>query len=347
MKGLHFSSSQDYLALLVRRKWWIIFPFLGLSGAAILLTYVLPRMYVSQTLILIRPRDVPEEFVKDLIAGSTEQRLTAIQQTVLSRTNLVAILHEFEDRLPEYNKLNMDDRVIKLNSQIKVEFEADKRSSGQTSITYFRISYQNRNPELAQKIAAKLTSLFIEQDNRARETQVFGTTEFLSGELGKVSDQLKQSEAKLKDLKAKRRYELPEQLETNLRTLDRLGLQKQANAEALDRSRTIRLNLERLISETDPIIPRPTLQGTAPVAGQSTLVEQYLKKQQELKELTTTLTPKHPDVRAATLQLERMKKELSPQDLAALQEPKVKGPELQIAGPSMPNPIYQNLTSQL
>ena len=102
MKGLHFSSPQDYLALLVRRKWWVIFPFLALSGAAILLTYVLPKMYVSQALILIRPRDVPAEFVKDLIVGTAEQRLTAIQQTVLSRTNLVHILQEFENQLPEY-----------------------------------------------------------------------------------------------------------------------------------------------------------------------------------------------------------------------------------------------------
>src|SRR5262245_60057416 len=98
MKGLHFSSPQDYLALLVRRKWWVLLPFLALSSLAILLTSALPKMFVSETLILIRPRDVPEDFVKDLIAGSTEQRLTAIQQTVLSRTNLVAILHEFEDK---------------------------------------------------------------------------------------------------------------------------------------------------------------------------------------------------------------------------------------------------------
>src|SRR5262249_7003077 len=250
MKGLHFSGPQDYLALFVRRKWWVLFPFLALSGATLLLTYVLPRMYVSETLALIRPRDVPADFVKDLLAGTTEQRLVAIEQTVLSRTNLVQILREFEDKLEEYKNLNMDQRVLKLTSQIKITFEAQKRGNVELPVTYFRISYQSRNPELAQKIAAKLTSLFIEQDNRARENQVFGTTEFLSGELSKVADQLQQSEAKLKRLKGRRRYELPDQLETNLRTLDRLNLQKQANAEALDRQATMRLNLERLIAET-------------------------------------------------------------------------------------------------
>src|SRR5262245_31810845 len=222
MKGLNLSL-KDSLALLVRRKWWVIFPFLALSSAAVLLTYLLPKLYVSETLILIRPRDVPADFVKDLIAGTTEQRLSSIEQTVLSRTNLVQILHEFEDKLPEYKNLNMDQQVLKLNGQISVKFEAERRGNVQLPLTYFRISYQNRNPALAQKIAAKLTSLFIEQDGRARETQVFGTTEFLTGELSKIADQLEQSDEKLKELKARRRYELPNQLETNLRTLDRLG----------------------------------------------------------------------------------------------------------------------------
>src|SRR5689334_19818995 len=121
MKLLNFSGPKDYLALLVRRKRWILFPFLALSSAVLFLTYILPKMYVSEALVVIRPRDVPQDFVKDLIAGSTEQRLAAIEQTVLSRTILVQILHEFEDQLPEYRRYNMDEKVAKLHSQIKVQ----------------------------------------------------------------------------------------------------------------------------------------------------------------------------------------------------------------------------------
>ena len=90
-------------------------------------------------------------------------------------------------------------------------------------LTYFRIAYQNQNPELAQKIASKLTTLFIEQDNKTREDQVFGTTEFLSAELEKVSQQLTESEDKLKQVKSSRQFELPDQRDANLRTLDRLA----------------------------------------------------------------------------------------------------------------------------
>jgi len=223
MKRLNFTSAQDLLALFIRRRWWLVWPFVALSAAVALFTYMLPMVYVSDTLILIRPRDVPNEFVKDLIAGTTEQRLSAIEQRVLSRTNLVQILNEFDGQLPEYQRLNMDDKVSKLRDMIKISFDVDKRMGAPLPVTYFHVSYQNRGPELAQKIASKLASLFIEQDNRAREDQVFGTTEFLNAELDKVGVQLKESETKLKELKERRRYELPDQLEANLRTLDRLG----------------------------------------------------------------------------------------------------------------------------
>ena len=70
------NTPQDVLALLIRRKWWIIASFLALSSAAIILINFLPYTYISEALILIRPRDVPEDFVKDLLASSPEERLT-------------------------------------------------------------------------------------------------------------------------------------------------------------------------------------------------------------------------------------------------------------------------------
>src|SRR5262249_3118546 len=152
---------QDVGVLLLRRKWWVIAPFLAFTCAAGVVTYILPKTFVSETLILVRPRDVSEDFVKDLVAGSPEDRLKAIEQTILSRTNLIQILREFGDRLLEFERLNMDEKVLKLRDQIKITFAFEKSSGKGLPLTYFRISYQNQNPELAQKIASKLTTLFI------------------------------------------------------------------------------------------------------------------------------------------------------------------------------------------
>lgn len=340
MKGLLLNTPQDYLALAVRRKWWVVVPFIAMTCAITLLTYILPKTYVSQTLTLIRPRDLPNDFVRDLIAGTPEQRLGAIEQTVLSRTNLVEILQEFDAKMPEFRNLNTDQKVVKLRSQISVTFQDSGRRG---PATYFQISYQNQSPELAQKIAAKLTALFIEQDSRAREDQVFGTTEFLSGELEKVSEELKQSETSLKELKERRRYELPDQLEPNLRTLDRLGLQKQANAEALDRYATIRLNLERQITETPAVIAQQGATTIGPLpASISPFVEEFRRKRLEVDQLSAKYTPRHPEVQTAKAQLERLREKIPRQILASLEE------EAELpTTPTVPNPLYQNLIAQL
>jgi polysaccharide chain length determinant protein (PEP-CTERM system associated) len=344
MKGLSFTGVQDFLALFIRRRWWLVWPFLTLSSAVVLFTYILPKMYVSDTLILIRPRDVPNDFVKDLIAGTTQERLSAIEQRVLSRTNLVQILHEFEDRLPEYQRFNMDDKVLKLRDAIQVTFDVDKRMGAPLPVTYFHVSYQNRNPELAQKITTKLSSLFIEQDNRAREDQVFGTTEFLNGEMEKVGEQLKESETKLKQLKERRRYELPDQIEPNLRTLDRLGQQQRTNAEALDRYANFRLNLERQLSETPAVLPvqTPVIPPVTMKAEDPDTPERYRKKKVELEELMSKYTPRHPEVEAAMAELARLKAMIPAGNLEEL-----KKQEAEPKANTMPNPVFQSLTSQL
>lgn len=349
MKLLNLNSPQDIMALLVRRKWWIVFPFLALSCAALLLTYMLPRMYVSEALILIQPRDVPNDFVKDLIAGSTAQRLSAIEQTVLSRTNLLKIAAEFEGVMPEYQKMNTDEKIFNLRNQIDFGFPVGENiGSEKLPVTYFKISYRNRNPELAQKIAAKVTSVFIDQDNIARESKVSGTTNFLSTELEKVSIQLKESETKMKELKGRRRYELPDQTPINLANLTRLEDQRKANLEAADRSQAQLTSLQQIISATPPKISRPGPVVTVAPVIKDPLVEEYLKALAEKNALIAKgLTEKHPDVETATRHLENLRKQISPDVLAAAMAPKEEKPATVTPTViSEDNPSYLNLKTQ-
>jgi polysaccharide chain length determinant protein (PEP-CTERM system associated) len=336
------STPQDFFALLIRRRWWVIGPFIALASAATVLTYFLPKSYVSETLIVVHPRDVPQDFVRDLISGSPQQRLRTIEQTILSRTNLIEILREFDDELPEFDHLNMDEKVVKLRGQINIDFTLEKSNGGELPLSYFRISYRNQNPELAQKIATKLTSLFIQQDNQARETQVVGTNEFLSTELAKVQDEMKVADEKLKEVKSSRLYELPDQRDANLRTLDRLGAEKKANAEALDRQLTLRQNLEREMSETPPTLSRPT-----PTAAVNPKVVEYLNAEAVYTELSDKYTAKHPEVQAAKAKLDRIKQRIPPELLAAATSTKSAGEASTAGAIEVPNPLYARLMDQM
>ena len=346
MKKAKFAGVHDYMALMVRRKWWAVVAFVAFSAFTYLLAHMVPKVYVSETMLQIQPRDVPTDFVKDLISGTTDQRLNAIEQTILSRTNLLKILSQFENEMTGYRGMNDERRVIQLRKQIKIDFVSEKMRGQFLPIANVRIAYRDRSPALAQKIANRLAELFMEQESRTRESQVFGTTQFLTTEVEKVAAQLLQSETSLKILKERFRNELPSQLETNLRTLDRLQLQKNGNLEALDRYSTMQLNVERQISETPAMIARVTAPGSGTqlsAAPPNPQVEEYRKKEREYKELLAKSTEKHPDVLRLVAELEQLKKDIPPQDFVTVEKTAAEP-----AQPDMiPNPMYQSLTAQV
>jgi len=332
MKKPIFSSPLDYLALVIRRKWWILIPFPLLSLAIGVITYRLPDVYVSETLILVEPREIPNDFVRDLITVTTAQRVRSVQQTLLSRTNLLRVVTEFESQLVNLQGLDDAQKVNKMKDRIELEIET---RPGMTS--FLRIRYEDQNPELAQKITSWLASLLIEMDNRTREEQVFGTAEFLQSEFDKVSQELEQVEQALTRVKYDYLHELPNQLQTNLRTLDQLHLQLQANTEAVDRSREMRLDLEQQISQTDPEIVRQIDSVAEQLFPQ---VREYREKERRYKSLTNRYTEKHPDVQRVKAELDQLKSEIPPEDL-------IETEESEVLEEKKVNPIYQNLTEQL
>jgi len=228
MKKLVLTNPKDYLALLVRRKWWIMVPCLLLFLVSCVVVYRLPNIYISETLILIEPRDIPDDFVRDLITMDSEERLDVLEQTVLSRTNLFQIVTEFEAQLISIRDLDEDQKISRIKQRIGTEAKAERGKA-----SFIRIWYEDEDPGLAQKITSRLASLLIAYDTRLREQQVIGTAEFIEDELKAVSEELQELEQFLAEVKQQYRYELPEQLDTNLRTLDQLHVQLNANAQAL------------------------------------------------------------------------------------------------------------------
>ena len=344
-------SAQDFLALLVRRKWWVIAPFVSLSCIVAVLTKELPKLYVSQSLVLVKPRDVPENFVMDLISGTTQQRLRSIQQTVMSRNNIVAILSEFKSRLPEFDALNMDEAVEKMRHQVDVQFDMVPDSRGIMAITSFRILFEHRNPAVAKDIASKLTTLFIEQDSRTRETHVYGTTEFLATEHQKRRQELAASDEKVKILKSAYPFGLPEQYASNQGALDHYNNEKRANLDAINRARTQKHNLEQVMALVPEFIPYQTPTPTRTLTETEQLIEQYRKAKDELADLTERYPPgsKMPEIQVASIRVERLKEKIKipPEELEAAMKPKPAPEEGRAPTGKTINPVYLNLQNQL
>jgi polysaccharide chain length determinant protein (PEP-CTERM system associated) len=264
-----------YKDMALRRKYWIVIPFLLAVLGGLTYFLIAPKIYQAQTLILVQPQEVPRDYVRSLVSTSIEDRLRTISQQVTSRTNLERIIKEFYLIENTSSNQDMSRMVWSLRSQIRIDVRSGQRSR-QTST--FTIAFQGKVPETVMKVANALASNFISENLKIRESQAQGTSTFLANELESVKRRLLIKENELKEYKVsilKGLQSQLDQLSSNLRDAEnrKIAVQKQTRQQ----------------SRTTPRIAVPlVLQQQEPRDLQS------LKNQ--LAYLEAKYTEKHPDV---------------------------------------------------
>jgi uncharacterized protein involved in exopolysaccharide biosynthesis len=205
--------------IVIKRRWVVIFPFLIAMIAGIVLSVKLPRIYEASTLILIQPQKVPQNYVQSIVTSDPGERISTLSQQILSRTNLEKIIEEFQlYKGPEFENLYVEDKINSLRRNISVSVSNDKRRESDA----FTISYQGKDPQRVMRITNTLSTFFIDENLRLREAQAVGTSDFLDDELSVMKKRLEAVETQLKNYREAYMGELPEQLDSNLRILDRL-----------------------------------------------------------------------------------------------------------------------------
>ena len=291
---------QQHWGNIVRRKWVVLgFAVAGIAIAAILCV-VLPKSYRSNTLILIENQKIPEDYVKGIGGANIEQRLTMIQQQVMSRTFLSQIIDEYKLYQDKVRRAGLQPAIETLRKMIKVETIGTPGASGK-SVEAITLSFAHEDPTTAMNVTAKLASLFIQENIRSREQLVTGVAVFLEQELHDAKKKLEEKERAISEFKTRYVSELPEQKEANLRTLDRLQTELNTTVEAYH-SLTARQSLfEKTVAqyeqyemmESASSRPMPRM-GNQPV--QNPLVIRLGELQKQLATLMATYKDTYPDV---------------------------------------------------
>ncbi len=218
----------DYLDIISRRKWWLIVPVLISLIPAIFLYKYLPKSYISSTLILVEPQKVPSDYVKPAISGTMEDRLATIRQQILSRSLLHKIIDEFGLYKKEIKNLSSEEVLDSMRKQI------DIKTVGSRNVDAFIISFEGSDPKTVMNVTNKLASLYIEENLKVRQDLIEGTTDFLEVELQRLKESLDKQEQKISDHKRKYMGSLPQQLDANLRSLDRYQMELQTISASLN-----------------------------------------------------------------------------------------------------------------
>ena len=284
--GADFDVSQ-IVSNLYRRKGLIVSAFVVFSLLGGYLASVLPNVYRSSSLILITPQRVPISFVASTVTADLGERMESSIREILSRTQLEKIIHEY-DLYPSETKGSIsEDRIESLRRSIKVEFRKNN---------IFQLSFESLDPEKSKQVTGRLAALFIEQNLHVREQQAHGTRSFINMELERLRKELEEQEAVVSRYKAANRFELPEQLETNLRSLEQFRRELDSSSHRLSALQERRGVLQKQAVESD--ILKLDLPGS-PFAISGDGVTQDVQRDMKKKELDSLLqrySSKHPDV---------------------------------------------------
>lgn len=307
-------SIQDYIGMIRRRKWMILACVIVSVGAAVALCYVLPKSYRSTTTVLVESQKIPESYVKSGVEGSIEGRISAIQQVVMSRSLLSEIAEEFKLFPPDISPAEQEAAIDSMRKKVKVTKSTVGHSRGPDTIEGFSLSFADKDPVTAMKVTARFASHFIEQNLKYREQMLEGASSFLEQELHLAESRLEDQERSISDFKRKHMGELPQQMEANLRSLDRLQMDVNATRENIQTAMNRVALLEKQVSDA---ASGARAQGaTEPAtASQGRGGDPLLARLTELERTLTTLSAEYretyPDVVQTRQEIEAVKDQLA------------------------------------
>ncbi len=271
-----------------RRPLLVLVPWAGVIVLSLVALLILPKKYRSSTFILVEREQVPDSFVPKVSTEDQSQQLEAVRPEILSRTRLETVLEETQ---PYPDIESRTESVEKMRSAISINVAG---SDG------FTIQFYHRDPHKAQEVTERLATLFINETVKARQQQVEGAVEFLVTQVSNAKRELEAKDEALRRYKERRMGTLPEQLQTNLATLQMLQREMQTVEDSLLFARE---RQDALTRGQGYISVGGTSAGAVPGTTSTTSL---VELQRQLSSLRTRYREEHPDVQSLRARIARL-----------------------------------------
>lgn len=330
--------SMSEVKRILRKYWWIL-PLTIISGGALGLgaTMVLPKKFTSQSRVQIREQSLSPDIVKPVLTEATNQRVVLMQEDILSRTQLQAIIEQLGLYPSDRGTVHMEDLVLKLRKAIDITPPDTILGVQSRQLPGFYINVTFDNPEIANRICSEITRKFMEKNATEITEKSRRAKEFLAQQADEAKRALDEQDAKLADFKKKYMGSLPDQQNANLGMLQTMDSQLEAITQAISRAQQDKaMNESLLAAQIGTWKATTTTGGAAP----ETLDQQLTALQEQLSSLQSRYTPEHPDVIKTKSQIEQLKKRMA-------DAPKTNATATNTAPSQLEPPAIQQLRAKL
>ncbi|MBC2713697.1 MAG: hypothetical protein HF978_00100 [Desulfobacteraceae bacterium] len=302
----------SFLQRFKKKKDLFFIPFITLMTITTALAFSLPVFYESVTTILVEESNIPESIVDESITGFINQRLETITQRIMSRTKLWEIVEQhglYKDSREKLSRQELVDTIkdrIELNTITSDLFQAGSGSPLSIAIS-FSLSFEDNDPHMAQRITSELANLYIQENEAKIEKIIEDSTGFLDRERKRLEEKLLNTESRIAEFKKRHIYELPEQLQENIKLVTDLE----------DEIEQLSIELKSLLIKQSEV--KGTLRQTKPYSSMITPTGEKVMGPEEMLDALrleylskrATLSPHHPDLISIDRQLKEFEKVVS------------------------------------
>jgi len=203
---------QDYLAIVLRRRWYFVVPCAAIVTIAMITGVFLPRIYRAETLLMVQDQQVINPLMQGLaVSTPVSERLRVLREELLSWTSLSRLVRE----------MGMDKRA-----KAPVAFEKLIKGLQEDIVVGMRgrdlvtISYEHEDPRLAQRLVNSITTIYMDRNVESQTAEAETAIGFLEKEMAVYKTNLEESEHKLREFKELYVMQMPVANELNQQIID-------------------------------------------------------------------------------------------------------------------------------
>jgi len=303
----------EYLKILRRRKWLLILPVLAVTTAVAYVVYRLPDVYESETLIVVRPSNLPTSVVTGVSEDSMTRQLTSINQVVTSRSKLEPLVNKYDLYRVERSRGEPMENIIdtmRANIRVAVNTSRNDITNG------FNIAYRYQDPRLAQAITAELATNYVNVQTSETVNSNVAAVNFIDNQVAQAQEALAAVEKQRVEFMSANVGKLPSEAQSLLNQLTGLREEQKAlmteTGRLQDRRAASANQLSVLQQANEAAIGDVAENLTDPktTLAWSNLVSRKAQLDGELTRITQEYTPKHPDVIAKQEEVKRVQEEM-------------------------------------
>ncbi len=311
---------RDYIDAFRRRRNTILLVVVSVFAVSLIIALLWPPTYRSTATILIEEQEIPPDLIRSTITSYATQRIETIKQRVMTRANLMQIIEKYNLYVDERRRKTTEEVLERMRKDINVETLSadviDPRSGRPMPATIaFTLYYEGKVPEVTQRVANELTSLYLNENIKSRTEKASETFSFLSSEAEKLSQHIAEVETQLATFKEKNADRMPDLTNLNMQLIERTERELDDVVNQLHSLDDRKFYLEGQLAQINPMSPMVGESGERildPVTRLKMLRSDYVSA-------SAKYAPDHPDVMRMRREIEGLEKQTGAVDSSSEQ----------------------------